>query len=114
MKYTIDARGKKLGRVASEAAMVLLGKNSASFAKNVVAPVKVEILNAKDTDITALKKDRDVYVTYTGFRGGLKSEKLGDLIIRKGMSEVYERAVYNMLPKNKLRSVRMKNLIVKE
>jgi ribosomal protein L13 len=57
MKYTIDARGKKLGRVASEAAMVLLGKNSASFAKNVVAPVKVEILNAKDTDITALSSE---------------------------------------------------------
>jgi large subunit ribosomal protein L13 len=114
MKYTIDARGKKVGRIASEAAKILLGKNSPSFAKNIAVNVKVEIVNAKDTDITALKKEKDTYVTYTGFRGGLKTEKLGDLILRKGMKEVYERAVYNMLPKNKLRDVRMSNLIVKE
>ncbi|MBU6232108.1 MAG: uL13 family ribosomal protein [Patescibacteria group bacterium] len=114
MKYTIDAKGKKLGRVASEAASALMGKKSVSFAKNAVAEIEVEIANAAGTDITALKKSRDVYVTYTGHRGGINRETLGALIERRGMKEVYERAVRRMLPDNKLRERRMKNLTVKE
>lgn len=114
MKYTIDAQGKKLGRVASEAASVLIGKNSPSFAKNKVAHTTVEILNAGKTDITAHKKQVDVYVTYTGHRGGLNSETLGELITRRGMTEVYRRAITRMLPNNKLRAQRIKNLVVKE
>lgn len=114
MKYTIDATNKKIGRVASEAATILLGKNLASFAKNVVADATVEILNTKSADITADKKSKDVYVTYTGHRGGLNSEKLGELIARRGTAEVFRRAVYRMLPPNKLRDRRMKNLVVKE
>ena len=114
MKYTIDAQGKKIGRVASEAAAVLLGKNSVSFQKNEVIPVTVEITNASKTDITSKKKSKDVYVTYTGFRGGLNSEKLGDLIKRRGMEEVYRRAIGRMIPRNKLHDPRMKNLIIKD
>jgi large subunit ribosomal protein L13 len=114
MKYTIDAQGKKLGRVASEAASVLMGKKTVSFTKNTVADVNVEISNAKKTDISALKKTRDIYVTYTGSRGGLNKESLGQLINRRGMKEVYHRAVKRMLPDNKLRDERMKNLIIKE
>ncbi|MEA2715109.1 MAG: large subunit ribosomal protein [Candidatus Parcubacteria bacterium] len=114
MKYTIDAQGKKIGRVASEAASVLMGKNSPAFAKNKVAAMTVLITNAGRTDMTALKKRRDVYVTYTGFRGGLNKETLGHLIDRRGMKEVYRRAVYRMLPNNKLRDRRMKNLLVTE
>ncbi len=114
MKYSIDAKDKKLGRVASQAAAQLMGKNSTSFAKNVVAEGQVEILNASRTDITANKKLKDVYVTYTGHRGGLNSESLGDLINRRGITEVMRRAVYRMLPDNKLRDLRMKNLIIKE
>lgn len=114
MKYTIDAQGKKLGRIASEAASILMGKKSPAFAKNTVAEVKVEIANAGQTDVTALKKTRDIYVTYTGSRGGLNKESLGHLIERSGMKEVYRRAVRRMLPDNKLRDIRMKNLTVKE
>ncbi len=114
MKHTIDAQGKKLGRVASEAASYLLGKSSATFAKNVVADIQVEITNAKDADVDAKKKKDDIYITYTGFRGGLYSENLGHLMKRKGMGEAFRRAVYRMLPNNKLRNERMKNLIIKE
>ena len=112
--YTIDAAGKKLGRIASEAAACLMGKKSVSFTKNQVLPMEVRIINAKRTDITAHKKQADVYVTYTGHRGGLNKETLGNLIDRAGMKEVYTRAVYTMLPKNKLRAIRMKNLIITE
>lgn len=114
MKHTIDAQGKKLGRVASQAASILLGKNSTSFAKNTVTDATVEIVNAARTDISALKKMRDTYVTYTGYRGGLNKETLGHLIERGGMTEVYRRAVTRMLPNNKLRAPRMKRLIIKE
>ncbi len=110
--YTIDARDKKLGRIASEAAACLMGKKSVSFAKNIALPVEVRIVNAKLTNITAHKKNAVEYVTYTGHRGGLNTEKLGDLMVRRGMKEVYTRAVYTMLPKNKLRAERMKNLII--
>jgi large subunit ribosomal protein L13 len=114
MKYTIDAQGKKIGRIASEAAAVLMGKNSVKFAKNTVADISVEITNTAAADIMSKKKIGDVYVTYTGHRGGLDSETLGELIDRRGTSEVFRRAVYRMLPDNKLRDLRMKNLIIKE
>jgi len=117
MKYTIDAADKKIGRIASEAASILMGKKSASFAKNTVANAKVEIINAKRAYITAKKKAGGVgddYVRYTGFRGGIKSQTLGEVIEIGGMKRVFELAVYSMLPKNKLRAPRLKNLTVKE
>ncbi len=114
MKYTIDAQNKKIGRIASEAAGYLMGKSSTSFAKNTVADVKVEIVNADKADVNAKKKVSDNYTTYTGFRGGLNQEKLGHLIERAGMIEVLKRAVYNMIPNNKLRTLRLKNLSIKK
>ncbi len=114
MKFTIDAAGKKLGRVASEAASILLGKKSPSFEKNKVAQVSVEIINASKADISEKKQDEKEYITYTGYRGGLKNETLGHLITRKGFKEAFTRAVYRMLPGNSLRSKRMKNLNVTE
>lgn len=113
MKHTLDAQGKKIGRIASQAAAILLGKHSPSFAKNKVSADTVEIVNASRADVTAKKKTDDIYVTYTGFRGGLKSESLGELITRRGMKEVFRTAVRRMLPNNKLRDRRIKNLIVK-
>ena len=77
MKHTIDAQGRKIGRVASEAAAVLLGKHSPAFAKNKVATGQVEIVNVGKADVGATKKESKVYVTYTGHRGGLNKETLG-------------------------------------
>jgi large subunit ribosomal protein L13 len=114
MKYTIDAQGKKIGRIAAAAAARLMNKHSATFTKNTVTKDQVEIINAAKTDMSAKKKQGDKYITYTGFRGGLNSETLGELIIRKGMKEVYTRAIERMIPRNKLHAPRMKNLIVKE
>ena len=117
MKYTIDAADKRIGRIASEAASCLMGKKTVTFAKNTVANAKVEIVNANRAYITAKKRSGgigDDYVSYTGHRGGLNSETLGELIARRGMKEVFTLAVYNMLPDNKLRKLRMKNLIIKD
>ncbi len=112
--YTIDAQGKKLGRVASQAATILSGKNSVKYARNITPDVKVAIINTSKANIETRKKDTKIYVTFTGFRGGLDSEKLGDLIARKGTSEAFKRAVYRMLPSNSLRKAMMKNLTISE
>lgn len=114
MKHVIDAQGKKIGRVASQAASALLGKMSPAIQKNIVNGDKVEIVNASRADISAKKKSDFKYVTYTGHRGGLNTESLGELMDRRGMEEVFRRAIRTMLPNNKLRDQLMLNLVVKE
>ena len=111
---TIDAQGKHIGRVASEAAIHLLGKNMPTFARNVVANVKVHIINCAKAHVSEKKKLDKKYVVFTGFRGGLNTESLGHLIARKGTVEPFKRAVYRMLPNNSLRKKRMMNLTISE
>ncbi len=114
MNYTLDAQGKKLGRVASEAASLLNGKRSVSFARNTVADVKVTIINTSKAAFDIKKLKEKEYVTFTGFRGGLFTETLEHLIARKGTKEVFEKAIYRMLPSNSLRKIIMKNLTITE
>ncbi len=113
MEHTIDVKGKKLGRVASEAAILLMGKNSPDFAKNKVVDVKVNIENVSEMDIDAKKLDNKEYQRYSGYPGGRKVRKMKDVIAKKGYAEIFEKAVYGMLPGNKLRAKIMKNLIIK-
>lgn len=113
-KYTIDATGKKLGRVASEAAAYLLGKNRADFSKNKVAAAKVEITNASKTSITGKKLSETQYARYSGYPGGLRKPQMKEIAVKKGFQEIFRIAVYGMLPGNKLRAQRMKNLTVKD
>jgi len=114
MEHTIDAKGKKLGRVASEAAILLMGKNSPDFAKNIVASVKVNITNASQLNIDAKKLDTKKYKRYSGYPGGLKETKMSAVIEKKGYDEVIRHAIHGMLPANKLRAKVIKNLIVTE
>ncbi len=114
MEYTIDATEKKLGRVASEAAILLMGKNSADFQKNTVASVKVNVTNTSKLDIDPKKLDNKEYKRYSGYPGGLKIRKMKQVIDKKGFSEILEKAIYGMLPANKLRAVIMKNLAITE
>jgi large subunit ribosomal protein L13 len=110
--YIIDAQGKKLGRVAAEAASVLLGKKSAHFVKNKIISPKVEISNAAKLDITEKKMDAKVYLRYSGYPGGLTREGAKLLASRKGYKALLEHAIYGMLPKNKLRKGRMRLLTI--
>lgn len=112
--HIINAESKKLGRVASEAANFLMGKRTVDFVRNKVSGVKVSIINIKKLDIDVKKMDNKEYVTFTGFRGGINTEKLSNLIARKGINEIMERAVYRMLPSNSLRKQIMKNLAITE
>lgn len=110
--YKIDAAKKKLGRVATEASMALMGKNRPDFANNVLTDVEVVIENASLLDISDTKKEKKVYLRHTGFPGGQRSENLQKVIDKKGYEEVLKRAVRGMLPKNKLRAPMLKNLKV--
>ncbi len=110
--HTFDAHGKRLGRLASDIAHILLGKDAPDTAKHVVAPVRVTVENVAQLDIPEEKRTTKVYTRYSGHPGGLKKETLEDVIARKGEAEALRRAVYNMLPANRLRKARMKNLII--
>ncbi len=112
MEYTIDAQNKKLGRIASEIAKLLMGKNRTDFARNVVPAVKVRVSNAGRMDITNKKLDTKTYKNYSGYPGGLKETKMKKLTSDKGYKEALRIAVHGMLPKNKLRERMMKNLVI--
>ncbi len=112
--YTIDANGKKLGRVASEAAKVLIGKNSVNYAPNKEGDTSVVIENASGLIITDKKKRDKMYRAHSQYPGGLTEETMGHLIGRKGIEVILEKAIDGMLPKNKLRNPRMKRLTIKK
>lgn len=110
-EYTIDAAGRRLGDVLTEASRYLLGKNDPSFARHIAAPVTVSIVNASKMDIPDRKK-REIYQRYSGYPGGRKEETLDHLAGRLGHAEVVRRSIVGMLPKNRLQKVRLKNLTV--
>ena len=110
--YTIDATGRTLGRVASEAAHALLGKRSARFARNQALPMRVVIENAGKLHLTERRVQGKIYTRYTGYPGGLREMRMDEMIAKKGVEEVVRKTVDGMIPRNKLRTPRMKNLVV--
>jgi len=113
VEYTIDATDRTLGRVASEAAHALLGKRSVKFVKNAAMPIKVTIENASKLHLPKKRQEGKVYTHYTGYPGGLREVRMDMLISKKGIEEVVRKTVDGMIPRNKLRTPRMKNLIIK-
>jgi large subunit ribosomal protein L13 len=111
--HIINADGKRLGDIATEAARILLGKTSVNFTRHTAAPVSVVIENVSRLDISE-KKARETYQTYSGYPGGRRVETLGRLATRRGYSEVVRRTVAGMLPNNKLKRVRLANLTITE
>jgi large subunit ribosomal protein L13 len=112
--YTIDASGKKLGRIAVEAAHQVMGKSDPNFTKNKIVDVSVHITNASQLDLPEKKQGQKRYRRYSGYPSGLKEESLSNVIAKKGVREAVRRAVYNMLPHNKLRTERMKRIVIEE
>jgi large subunit ribosomal protein L13 len=112
VSYTVDAAGRTLGRVASDAASALLGKKSVNFVKNFVVPTQVTIINAGKLSLPEKRVAGKTYVRYTGYPGGLRETSMSMLIEKKGIEEALRKAVDGMLPRNKLRNERMKRLSV--
>ena len=105
----IDAGGKILGRLAVEVANILRGKNKASFKPNAIVGDNVVVFNTGQIKVTGKKMEQKTYIHHTLYPGGIKEKKLKTLFA-EDPNEVLRRAVYNMLPKNKLRDVMILNL----
>ena len=108
--YVLDASGMALGRVASQAASVLRGKNKPQFTPHADASDYVIILNSDKAVLTGNKKD-EVYRHHTMVSNGLKEVKMSKLMAEKS-DEVMYRAVKGMLPKNSLGRGMLKKLRV--
>lgn len=114
MKHTIDAKGRRPGRLATELAVLLMGKNRTDFAKNRIPEIEVEVTSANEMDLDQKKLKQKEYKNYSGYPGGLKKTSMERVIANKGAKEVLRKAVSGMLPKNKLRARMMKNLTIKD
>ena len=110
--YTIDATDRTIGRIATEVATVLMGKNKPDFQKNTKPVNKVNLVNVSKAKIPFKKLTDKKYHWHTHHPGGYNEIRLGKLIDDKGYGEVFKKAVYGMLPKNKLRALMLKNLTI--
>ena len=99
--HLIDATGKSMGRIAVEAAKLLRGKHKPQFTPFLDCGDNVVIINADKILITGQKETKKVYYRHSGYPGGLKETKLGELM-RKHPTRALESAIRGMLPHNRL------------
>jgi large subunit ribosomal protein L13 len=113
MEHHIDAKNKVLGRLATEIALILQGKKSATYERNRVSDDKVYVKNVGNIVVTGGKEVKKVYYHHTGYVGHLK-ELTYEQKFAKDPKAVLRLAVRRMLPKNFLNQKRIKNLIFVE
>jgi len=99
--YILDATGKPVGRIATEAAKLLMGKHKPTYTPNQDTGDHVIILNCKDLVLTGKKLDQKIYRHHSGYIGGMKEITARDLL-DKNPEKVMMLAVKGMLPKNRL------------
>ena len=99
--YVVDAEGLALGRVASQVANILRGKNKPIYTPNVDTGDFVIVINASKVILTGKKLDQKIYYKHSGFVGGLKETKYRKLLAEKP-EEALRHAVVGMLPKGPL------------
>lgn len=109
MKYTLDATNQSLGRLASKAAIILRGKNLASYTPNVLPTNEVLIKNLKNVKFTGNKFKQKKYYHYSGYHSGIKARSLFELWDKKP-EDVLRGMIYTMLPINRSRDKIIKNL----
>lgn len=111
--HTIDAAGRSLGRVATEAALHLMGKHRPTYRPNADEGDAVKVLNASKIKWTGKKLEQKEYKWSTMYLGGLKTKRVSEVFARDP-GEVVRRAVSNMLPKNTFRTARLNRLSVEK
>jgi len=99
--YVVDASNQALGRVASQVARILMGKENPKYTPFLDTGDHVVVINAEKVKTTGLKSEQKVYHRYTGYPGGLRSEEFKKRFARKP-EWIFEDAVKRMLPKTKL------------
>lgn len=107
----VDAEGQNLGRLATKIAHLLLGKHRPDYTPGVLMGANVVVINAEKVDVYPTRLDSKVYYHHTGYPGGIK-----DITLRRQLEKfperVIEKAVWGMIPKNKLGRRIHKNLHV--
>lgn len=109
--FQYDASGKVLGRLATQIAGKLIGKNKVTYTPNVDGGDYVVLINAEKIEVTRNKANSKVYSWHSGFPGGLKQRTFSEMLA-KNPDKLIRRAVKNMLPKNRLRDERLSRLKV--
>jgi len=97
----VDASGQTVGRIATQIASVLKGKHKPEYTPNQPMGDFVVVVNAEKVVFTGRKLDQKVYTRYTGYQGGLKLTTAREMLA-KAPERVLEKAVWGMLPKNRL------------
>ena len=109
--HVLDASGQILGKLATRAATLLLGKHKPIFTPHLDTGDFVVIINAEKVRVSGGKEEKKRYYRHSGYPGGLKSVSLEEMM-QADPTRVIEHAVKGMLPTNRLRAVRMKKLKV--
>lgn len=109
--YVVDATGCTLGRLSSEIAKVLRGKNKPTYTPGVDTGDYVIVVNAEKIKVTGKKLDEKIYYTHSDYVGGLKSQTLREKLAKKP-EDVIEHAVKGMLPNGPLGDAMGKKLFV--
>ncbi|MDP3729155.1 MAG: 50S ribosomal protein L13 [bacterium] len=113
MQYTIDAKNKKLGRIATEIATILQGKKSPFYEQRLAGSDSVVVENIKELAFTGSKLEKKQYHHHTGYMGHLKSRTLKD-VFAEDPKKILRHTVERMLPKNFLLAKRMQRLTIKD
>ncbi len=100
--YVVDAENVVLGKLATQIAKVLRGKDKPAFSAHVDCGDHVVVINADKVALSGNKLDQKMYRRHSGYLGNLKEAPARD-ILKKKPTRIVEEAVYGMLPKNKLR-----------
>lgn len=108
-QFEFDATGEILGRLASKIAHILQGKNTAAYEPRLGSTNSVFVKNASKIKVSGNKAEEKIYYHHTGYQGHLR-EQIFKEFQAKDPRKIIEFAVYNMLPKNRLRPGRMRRL----
>jgi large subunit ribosomal protein L13 len=107
--YVVDAEGQTLGRLATEIARVLRGKNKPQYTPHVDTGDFVVVVNAEKVVVTGKKAEQKVYRRHSGYPGGLKETSYEQMMERRP-TEILRRAVKGMMPKNRLARQQLRKL----
>lgn len=109
--FVIDAKGKRVGKIATLVASYLRGKNKTTFTPNVDMGDYIVVVNAAEVVFSANKEQTKLYYSHSGYPGGLKTINAAELRLKKPV-KILEKAIKGMLPHTKLGRKQFRNLFV--
>ncbi len=109
--HLVDAKGKVLGRMATQIARLLMGKHKTSYVPYWESGDHVIVINAQEVKVTGNKREEKLYDHYSGYPGGLKQYNF-ETLMGKDPGEIVRRTVKGMIPKNRLGDRMMTRLLV--